>query len=147
MSFPRVASFKTADAFRRHLRACGAFFDLDDIVETAPSSPLAQPIDVDGVHVGNRFCILPMEGWDGTAEGAASDLTQRRWRHFGISGAKLIWGGEAVAVRQDGRANPNQLLLTPATQKSIACLRDEMVSAHRKRFGRDADRDLYVGLQ
>ena len=40
-----------------------------------------------------------MEGWDGTLDGRPSDLTTRRWRHFGISGAKLIWGGEAVAVR------------------------------------------------
>ena len=26
---------------------------------------------VDGVRVGNRFCILPMEGWDGTPDGRA----------------------------------------------------------------------------
>ena len=47
-----------------------------------------------------------MEGWDGTADGQPSDLTRRRWQHFGDSGAKLIWGGEAVAVQLDGRANP-----------------------------------------
>jgi 2,4-dienoyl-CoA reductase-like NADH-dependent reductase (Old Yellow Enzyme family) len=58
-----------------------------------------------------------------------------------------MWGGEAVAVRHDGRANPNQLMLTPATQKSIASLRDELISAHRERFGPHADRDLYLGLQ
>src|SRR5690348_5439972 len=88
-----------------------------------------------------------MEGWDGTADGEPTDLTRRRWRHFGISGAKLIWGGEAVAVRQDGRANPNQLLLTPATASSIASLREELVVAHRERYGPAADNDLYVGLQ
>jgi len=147
MTFPRVASFKTADAFRRHLRASGLPLDFDETIEAAPASPLAQPIDVDGVRVGNRFCILPMEGWDGTPEGEPSDLTRRRWRHFGISGAKLIWGGEAVAVRQDGRANPNQLLLTARTQRSIAALRNDLLDAHRERFGSDADRDLYVGLQ
>src|SRR5690348_12494615 len=88
-----------------------------------------------------------MEGWDGTAAGEPSDLTRRRWRHFGISGAKLIWGGEAVAVRHDGRANPNQLMLTPATQPAIAALREELVAAHRDRFGTHADVDLFVGLQ
>jgi 2,4-dienoyl-CoA reductase-like NADH-dependent reductase (Old Yellow Enzyme family) len=88
-----------------------------------------------------------MEGWDGTRTGEPSDLTRRRWRNFGTSGAKLIWGGEAVAVRQDGRANPNQLLLTPSTQGSIAALREELIAAHRDRFGSNADRDLYVGLQ
>ena len=64
-----------------------------------------------------------------------------------MSGAKLMWGGEAVAVRHDGRANPNQLLLTRQTQKSIASLRDELISVHRERFGSNADSDLYLGLQ
>jgi len=147
MSFPRLASFKTAAALRDHLRSCGLALDLDDTIESGPSSPLAQPLDIDGVRVGNRFAILPMEGWDGSTDGRPSDLTRRRWRHFGISGAKLIWGGEAVAVRQDGRANPNQLLLTPTTQSSIAALREELVAAHRERFGPDADRDLHISLQ
>lgn len=88
-----------------------------------------------------------MEGWDGTAEGEPTDLTRRRWRHFGISGAKLIWGGEAVAVRHDGRANPNQLMFSAATQASLASLREDLVAAHRGRFGANADSDLYVGLQ
>lgn len=143
--FPRIASLKTVAAFREHLARSGIALHLDDHVTT--SSALADPIEVDGVRVGNRFCILPMEGWDGTREGEPSDLTRRRWRNFGISGAKLMWGGEAVAVRQDGRANPNQLLLTPATQRSIASLREELIAEHRARFGSNADSDLYVGLQ
>jgi 2,4-dienoyl-CoA reductase-like NADH-dependent reductase (Old Yellow Enzyme family) len=147
MTFPRIASFKTPSALREHLRACGLSLDLDDVVEPAPKSPLAQPLEMDGVKVGNRFAILPMEGWDGTTEGEPSDLTRRRWQHFGMSGAKLIWGGEAVAVRQDGRANPNQLLLTASTQASIAGLREELVGTHRERFGPDADRDLHISLQ
>jgi NADPH2 dehydrogenase len=104
-------------------------------------------MDVDGVRVGNRFCILPMEGWDGTADGEPSDLTRRRWHNFGISGAKLIWGGEAVAVRPEGRANPNQLVISPGKEKALASLREHLVSAHRDRFGAGADSDLYVGLQ
>ena len=119
----------------------------DDDAPAGAQSALAQPIEVGGVRVGNRFCILPMEGWDGTVDGRPSDLTTRRWRHFGISGAKLIWGGEAVAVRHDGRANPHQLLMTPDTQASIADLREQLVAAHRERFGSNADGDLFVGLQ
>jgi NADPH2 dehydrogenase len=146
-TYPRVATLKTTASFRAHLNRSGIPLELDDQLAAPDTSPLAQPIDVDGVSVGNRFCILPMEGWDGTPDGEPTDLTRRRWRHFGISGAKLIWGGEAVAVRHDGRANPNQLLLTPATHGAIAALRTELITAHRERFGHSADRDLYVGLQ
>jgi 2,4-dienoyl-CoA reductase-like NADH-dependent reductase (Old Yellow Enzyme family) len=146
-SYPRVASLKTASAFREHLRACGAALPFDETLAAPGASPLAQPFELEGVRVGNRFCILPMEGWDGTPDGEPSDLTTRRWTHFGESGAKLIWGGEAVAVRHDGRANPNQLLLTERTQPAIARLRERLVASHRERFGPNADADLFVGLQ
>jgi 2,4-dienoyl-CoA reductase-like NADH-dependent reductase (Old Yellow Enzyme family) len=146
-TYPRVASFKTAAAFREYLDRSGISLALDDQLTPPDRSPLAAPLDVDDVRIGNRFCILPMEGWDGTREGTPSDLTIRRWQRFGGSGAKLIWGGEAVAVRHDGRANPNQLLLTPGTVRAIAALRASLVSAHRDRFGSNADGDLLVGLQ
>jgi 2,4-dienoyl-CoA reductase-like NADH-dependent reductase (Old Yellow Enzyme family) len=147
MTYPRIATLKTADAFRAHLTASGIPLAFDDRLAAPAASPLAQPIEVDGVRVGNRFCILPMEGWDGTADGEPTDLTRRRWRHFGTSGAKLMWGGEAVAIRHDGRANPNQLLITPRNLPAIASLREELVRAHRDRFGAAADADLFVGLQ
>jgi len=145
--FVRIAALKTAEAFRRHLAAGNIELGFDDVLLPAAESPLAQKLTADGVEVGNRFCILPMEGWDGTADGKPSDLTRRRWQHFGQSGAKLIWGGEAVAVRHDGRANPNQLLLTADTQAAVGDLRNVLVSAHRERFGSNADSDLYLGLQ
>jgi NADPH2 dehydrogenase len=111
----RVASLKTPAAFRPHLLRNGIAIEFDDLLSAPGESPLARALEIDGRRVGNRFCILPMEGWDGTESGERSELTARRWRHFGISGAKLMWGCEAVAVRQDGRANPHQLLLTPKT--------------------------------
>lgn len=146
-SFPRVASLKTAAKLREHLTRSGIPLEFDDELLPPSASPLARPLEVDGVQVGNRFCVLPMEGWDGTADGKPSELTIRRWGHFGAGGAKLIWGGEAVAVRHDGRANPNQLLLTPQNHASIAALRETLVAAHRDRFGADADSDLFIGLQ
>ena len=145
--YPRIAALKTPAALRAHLRSAAIELDFDDELADPASSPLGQPFEFDGVRVGNRFCILPMEGWDGSDRGEPTDLTCRRWRRFGASGAKLIWGGEAVAVRADGRANPNQLLLDRETLPSIAKLRDDLISAHRERFGTDADADLYVGLQ
>ena len=89
-----------------------------------------------------------MEGWDGTTDGNPTELTLRRWRNFGVSGAKLIWGGEAVAVQPDGRANPNQLVMQPGAYAGIEKLRAELVRAHEDRFGgAGAASDLVVGLQ
>ena len=86
--------------------------------------------------LGNRWCIQPMEGWDGTPDGRPTDWTRRRWEHFGRSGAKLIWGGEAVAVRHDGRANPNQLCLTARIRSAKSpALRDVLIAAHREAAG------------
>jgi 2,4-dienoyl-CoA reductase-like NADH-dependent reductase (Old Yellow Enzyme family) len=145
--WPRVAALKTPDAFRGHLSRSNISLPFDDVLAPSGSSPLAQALEVDGVRVGNRFCILPMEGWDGTPEGEASDLTLRRWRNFGRSGAKLIWGGEAVAVREDGRANPNQLVIRESTLPSLEALRRALVAEHKDRFGAQAEADLYIGLQ
>ena len=146
-SYPRVAALKTAAKFREHLTRGAIPLEFDDVLMPPGETPLARSFELDGVRVGNRFCVLPMEGWDGTPEGEPSDLTRRRWRNFGAGGAKLVWGGEAVAVRHDGRANPNQLLLNAKTQKPIAALRDELIASHRERFGANADADLFIGLQ
>lgn len=109
------------------------------------SAPLALRDSVAGTRtVGNRFSILPMEGWDATADGRPTELVRRRWRRFGESGAKLVWC-EATAVRADGRANANQLLLGPGAGADLGELRRELVEAHRKRFERTDD--LVVGLQ
>ena len=99
------------------------------------------------MRAGNRFCILPMEGWDGSPSGEPTELTERRWRHFGASGAKLIWGSEAAAVRHDGRANPRQLVIGEPTWPALARLREALVATHEERHGKGAADDLVVGLQ
>jgi 2,4-dienoyl-CoA reductase-like NADH-dependent reductase (Old Yellow Enzyme family) len=145
MAYPRIASFKSHDAFTARLAALGLDLPSDEQLLAGAQSPLSSPIHVDHLDVGNRFCILPMEGWDGTTDGKPTELTRRRWRNFGISGAKWIWGGEAAAVRHDGRANPNQLVMNDANAADIESLKDELVAAHAERFGQTDD--LLVGLQ
>ena len=145
MTFPRIASFKNYAAFTHHLGNLPVPLPCAENVENGPESPLAQSIQVHDFTIGNRFCILPMEGWDGTADGKPSELTRRRWHNFGRSGAKLIWGGEAVAVRHDGRANPNQLVINSKNLSDLESLRIELVTAHEAEFGTSAD--LVVGLQ
>jgi len=147
MDVRRIAALKTPVDFQNTLERLGIAAELafDATVEHGPDAPLGRPYVWRGGTVGNRFAILPMEGWDGNADGSPSDLTRRRWRHFGQSGAKMIWGGEAVAVRHDGRANPNQLLINDANLAALEDLRRLLVESHRDHFGRTDD--LYVGLQ
>jgi 2,4-dienoyl-CoA reductase-like NADH-dependent reductase (Old Yellow Enzyme family) len=144
--YPKIAQLKTVDAFRARLAELGLELPVDDsILTAAQGSPLAQPVQIGPLKVGNRWCIHPMEGWDANRDGSPSELTLRRWRNFGKSGAKLIWGGEAAAVQPDGRANPNQTLATPSNKAGLAALLTECQSAHRQAFGETAD--LAVGLQ
>ena len=142
---PRVAAFKTAAEFKAHLATLPIPLDCDDEVLPPEDSPLARPITVYGKTVGNRFATHPMEGWDGTLDGKPTDLVLRRWTHFGRSGAKLIWGGEAVAVRWDGRANPNQLYYCEGNRTALATLLPALKGAHREQCG--TTDDLVAGLQ
>lgn len=118
---------------------------MDDEIQAAPASPMAQPLQAGDATLKNRWCIQPMEGWDAETNGLPSDYTRRRWRRFGRSGAALIWGGEAVAVTPEGRANPNQLILNNETSGAIASLREELINEHEKQCG-DSN-GILVGLQ
>jgi NADPH2 dehydrogenase len=149
-SFPKVGHFKDAAAFTAHLRDLNVNLPIDpQVLSAEQGSPLADSIDVGGFVVGNRWCVHPMEGWDATAFGEPTDHTLRRWKHFGESGAKLIWGGEAFAVQDDGRANPHQLGIIDGDAeragKGLEELLGTLTSAHRDRIG-GVD-DLLVGLQ
>ncbi|MCA8998704.1 MAG: NADH:flavin oxidoreductase [Planctomycetaceae bacterium] len=145
MAYPRVSTFKSVEQFQQYLDELGVELAFDETVETGSDSPLGSRCNWQGGTIGNRFCILPMEGWDGTPDGRPSELTQRRWQNFGLSGAKFIWGGEAVAVCHDGRANPNQLLINDQNLSDIEHLRLLLEETHLEHFG-TAD-DLLVGLQ
>ena len=143
--YPRIGSLRSVEAFRNLLTSFAPELEVDDEILTADRSPLALPLKVRDFAVGNRWTIHPMEGWDGEEDGSPGELTRRRWRHFGESGAKLIWGGEAVAVRSDSRANPNQLVIADRTLAGLEALRRTLLDAHAGRFG--GTDDLLLGLQ
>ncbi|MCB1259718.1 MAG: NADH:flavin oxidoreductase, partial [Acidimicrobiales bacterium] len=144
----QVKRLISPDDLRARCAALGIDLPIDEAVE--PGGPLAQQLTVtDGSAgtrtIGNRWAVLPMEGWDGTVDGLPTDLVRRRWERFGASGAKLIWGGEAVAVVPEGRANPHQLVMSAASAPAIGELRHSLVDAHRQAHGMTDD--LLVGLQ
>jgi 2,4-dienoyl-CoA reductase-like NADH-dependent reductase (Old Yellow Enzyme family) len=117
MMIKRIASLKTPIEFKTYLNKIGVGLPFDETVQTGMGAPLAQPYVFGDRIIGNRFAVLPLEGWDGTLDGHPTELTRRRWERFGLSGAKMIWGGEAAAVRPDGRGNPNQSESVDYTQR------------------------------
>jgi NADPH2 dehydrogenase len=144
--YPRVAQLKTADLFAQHLEKEGIKLEFDTELQAGLGSPFSKSHTLrSGQKIGNAMCILPMEGWDGTVDGRPSDLTKRRWKHFALSGAKLLWGCEAVAVRPEGRANPNQLMINEQTFEDFIDLFQLIQSTHQEHFGDTSD--LLVGLQ
>lgn len=144
--YKRIAQLKNAHDFREYLSSINTELPFDDILAPAGQSPAAKNFTLkSGRTIGNRFCILPMEGWDGTPDGRPSEYTRRRWKNFAISGAKLLWGCEAVAVRHDGRANPHQLLMTERTLDEYKYLFESLNRDHHQKFGNTDD--LLIGLQ
>ncbi|RLS42643.1 MAG: NADH:flavin oxidoreductase [Planctomycetota bacterium] len=144
----RIPTLKSVDDFRQALASFGLELPVDDLpLSAAEGTPLAEPLTVGKLRIGNRWCIHPMEGWDGTPGGQPSEHTLRRWRNFGLSGAKLLWGGEAFAVRPDGRANPRQLCYRPENVDSLHELIDTARDAHTQEFGAGSTDDLLIGLQ
>jgi NADPH2 dehydrogenase len=144
----RVASLKTIEEFRKFNESLGINIPCEDTIASGEGSPLAQPITnvtVNGKTIGNRYAIHPMEGWDGTTTGGVTEEMRRRWARFGESGAKLICGAEAMAVRADGRANPNQLIIAEENKAGLAELMGILKQAHLEKYG--TTDDLVIGFQ
>ncbi len=144
----RIPSLKTVEDFRKHCATLCIELPCEDAIEAGAGSPLAQAVPnvtVNGKRIGNRIAIHPMEGWDGTTTGGLSEEMRRRWQRFGESGAKLICGAEAMAVRPDGRANPNQLIIIEQNKAGLAELMGILKKAHQERYG--TTDDLVIGFQ
>jgi 2,4-dienoyl-CoA reductase-like NADH-dependent reductase (Old Yellow Enzyme family) len=144
----RIPSLKTVAAFRAHVAALGLELPCDEEILRGKRSPLAAPVpgfSIGGKPIANRCVVQPMEGWDATVTGGVTETVLRRWQRFGASGAKMIFGGEAMAVRPDGRANPNQLVLSDANLGGLAHLIELAKGAHAERYG--SAQDLVIGFQ
>src|SRR3989440_11886322 len=105
----RLGAVKDVARFQDHIHSLGLTIPCDSKPLSGTDSSLRRPLSRGGIKIGNRIAVHPMEGWDGTADGNPSEHTIHRWKKFGRSGGKLIWGGEAVAVSHEGRANSDKL--------------------------------------
>lgn len=76
---------------------------------------------INGKEINNRIVFNPMEGCDANLDGTPSQMTNRRYMRFGEGGAGLIWM-EAVAICDEGRANPRQLFINNKTLDSFKSL-------------------------
>ena len=141
----RLGTLKDVSRFQEHVQLLRLNIPCDSEIARGTESPLRKALVRGEIKIGNRIAVQPMEGWDGTADGNPSEHTIRRWKRFGQSGGKLIWGGEAVAVSHEGRANPNQLVAAEHTREGIAKLRKVLIEEHRRTTG--SDEGLLIGLQ
>ncbi len=144
-SFRKVTEFKTPAAFADHLKEQEMGFALKETVPVGAASRLGETVPHLKGQIGNRWAVLPMEGWDCAADGTPSELTRRRWLRFAESGAKLLYGTEAAAVCHAGRSNTRQLWIADHTVDALTALVAEMRKVHAEKFG-TAD-DLLIGLQ
>lgn len=95
---------------------------------------LGRPIDIYGKKINNRILFQPMEGCDGTFDGAIDELTFRRYMRFVEGAPGIIWF-EATAVCNEGRANPRQLYINEKNSESFRTLIKTIKAKSRKLNG------------
>lgn len=95
---------------------------------------ISTPMDIYGKTAENRVLFQPMEGCDGTAQGAVDELTRRRYLRFAEGAPGIIWF-EATAVCNEGRANPRQLYITEDTVDSFKSIVSEIKAKSKALHG------------
>jgi NADPH2 dehydrogenase len=144
--YSRIAQLKTVEDFKAYSSTEKVDLPFTEVLEEGFSEVFKEKIYLkSGRVIGNRFCILPMEGWDATKDGKPTEFTKKRWEKFAISGAKLLFGCEAVAISHDAKANPRQLVLNAKTFEEIKSLREFTEKTHLETFG--TIDDFVMGLQ
>ena len=116
----------------------------EDIALSGVELPVSERLDILKTslplckkELPNRLAIHPMEGCDGTLEGAPGELTFRRYERFGAGGAGLLWM-EACSINHEGRANARQIYLNPDTlsefKRLFGCMNDSIKTASGQDF-------------
>lgn len=115
-------TYHTLSALCAAAENCGVSFPHQEDL-----SPLGTPCSIGSstVRLKNRLTIHPMEGFDGTPDGAPGEWTMRRCERFARGGAGLIWL-EATAVVQEGRTSSSQLWLHDGNLDAFQRLAERM---------------------
>lgn len=124
-----IFHYRQLDDVRDTAAALGAFLPLAESTDA-----LFRPLTLGKHRLENRIAFQPMEGTDGTGDGAPGPLTVRRYERFAEAGPGLIWF-EAVATVPEGRASAHQLFLTEQNVDAFARLTDTMREICLKRNG------------
>ncbi len=121
--------YSSLEQVREKASALNAFIPLQQDL-----FPLFQPLTLDALRAENRIVFQPMEGTDGTPDGAPDELTCRRYERFAKAGPGLIWF-EAVATVPEGRASAYQLYLTEKNTDAFKRLNDHIRETSMKLNG------------
>ena len=88
-----VAQQKTIGVFPdRVVNELGIEIPVDNVIQSAGGSPMAEPLQLGPLRAGNRSCIHPLEGWNTNRDSSPSTHTLCRCKNFGRSGTKFILG-------------------------------------------------------
>lgn len=100
-----VFHYRTLQEVQNRAEELSAFLPLSE-----DTGALFSPLTAGAFTAANRIVFQPMEGSDGTADGAPGEYTVRRYRRFAQAGPGIIWF-EAVATLPRVRASAHQLWL------------------------------------
>lgn len=112
--------YSSMDEVSKKAEELGAFVPM-----TEDLSPLFRKLKTSAFTAENRIAFQPMEGSDGTLNGAPDALTKRRYLRFAEAGPGVIWF-EAVATVPEGRASAHQLMLTEENADEFKRLLNDM---------------------
>lgn len=129
MEMLNIKEIQSPEDFTDILRTHGMDLPVEESM-----SELRKPISVGEKTIPNRICIQPLEGYDSCIDGSPSDLVYRRYRRFASSGAGLVWF-ESAAVADDGKSNPQQMMLSAEKIDDFGALLEEMDRICLEQFG------------
>ena len=117
MDNPYKFKYKSADEIQNAAARLGVFIGFSE-----NHGVFSRRVEVEpGFTLPNPLAVHPMEAFDAAPGGSPGELTERRYKRFAESGAGLIWF-EAVAVQEDAKTSPRQLMITEKNAGEFARL-------------------------